>query len=252
MLEAFVRGRLYKTSRKPKKKKKSFTIKGFTRIKNKVNKILANSVNYIPKVIVKKRKEHSRDSYFRRYFYPKGRPLYKRTVLFKANRPVNCQAEETNLIELRPEIKRQEFYKLLNTKWGHYSYYKPLSERTFSFGRIYITYRRRNTFITINKLYQRHLSSRERVVFKTSCGLIDYKGPKRTTLHAKLEVAKKASAFLTKNHFTSVDIVFCSGIARIFKRVIRALNEKEIYVRYLIISRRRSHGFLRKKKKRRL
>jgi hypothetical protein len=142
--------------------------------------------------------------------------------LFNPNLPLNYQVENTILMNLRHNLKRQEANRLLNTQWGFHSYYKPLSERAFSFGRIYITYRRKNIFITINKLYEDYLNTIERVAFKTSCGVIGYKGPKRATLHAKIEVAKNVSSYLTNQEFSSVDIIFPSGIGRVFKRIMHA------------------------------
>lgn len=124
--------------------------------------------------------------------------------------------------------------------------------RTFSFGRVYLTHRRRNTFITITKVFDPLSYSSERIIFKSSCGLLEYTGPKRATYHAKLQVAKAAGIFMGKQELTTVDIIFPSRIGRLFTRIVRALNEHQIYVRYLIVPKRRAHGLTRFKKERRL
>jgi len=251
MVHAFIRGRTYYTVIKRRKKLHKPTTRRIAKFKRRIRAKIRRSYYVIRPKRLKRRKSLS-ESYFRRYIFPKGRPLYKRTISFNANLSVNYQAENTILMRLRRDLKRQEVNKMLNKQWGFKSLFKPLSKRFFSFGRVYLTHRRRNSFITINRVTEDTLNIQERVVFKSSCGLLEYIGPKRSTFHARLSVAKSASSFLAEQQFTSVDIIFPSGIGRVFTRLIRALNEEQIYVRYLIVPKRRAHGLNRKKKIRRL
>lgn len=251
MFEKFIRGRNYFTRNKRRLKEKKPTLRRFARLNKRIQRRIVRSYFNFRRVIRKRRRNLS-DSYFRRYIFPKRKSLYKRTIALNTNHPIDYQEEITLLSRLRKDLKRQEINRMLNSKMSFMSSYKPLSMRAFSFGCIYLTHRRRNTFITISKKFESLIAPTERVVFKTSCGLSEHKGPKRATFHARLHTAKTASTFLTEQEFTSVDIIFSSGIGRVFTRLIRALNEKQIYVRYLIVPKRKPHGSVRKKKQKRL
>jgi len=220
-------------------------------LKKKILKKIARS--YIkPRPKSSERKKSLGRSYFRRYFFPRGHVLYKRTVAFNPYRKLNYQVENTILMNLSQDLKNQEINKMLNARWLLRSSYKPLSERSFSFGKVYLTHRRRNLFITISTLFEDSIQTGERVIYKGSCGLLAYRGPKRATLHAKTGVLKVASSFLSKKEFTFVDLVFSSGVSRMFLRVLKGLFNYSLYVRYMIIPKRRAHGLSRRKKKRRL
>jgi hypothetical protein len=252
LLQTFIKGRSYFTINQRNIKEKTLTINRIAKLKNKTKQSLTRSIHQKKRQHFSKRKKHLSESYFRRYIFPKGRPLFKRTIAFNPNLAIDHQVENTIFTNLKQDLKRQEINKMLNTQWSFRSYTIPLSERSFSFGRVYLTYRRRNTFITINKIVEDYLSTKERVVFKSSCGLLEYVGPKRSTFHARVSVAKTASTYLAEQQFTSVDIIFPSGIGRVFTRLIRAMNEQQIHVRYLILTKRKAHGLSRRKKQRRL
>nr|ADZ99050.1 ribosomal protein S11 [Physarum polycephalum] len=251
MLKTFVRGRLYRTKIKRRRKYKKPTFIRIAKLRRKFKAKIKRSFG-IKKTKRRKRKRYLSESYFRRYIFPKGRPLYKRTIRFNADLPIYYQEENSILMKLRRDLRRQEVNRMLNKQFKSDIIFTPLSERFFFFGRIYLTHRRRNTFITISTIAEDKLNLDERVFFKSSCGLLEYKGPKRSTLHARLEVAKACGSFVAQAAFSSVDIIFPSGVGRVFTRLVRALVERQIYVRYLIIPKRRSHGLTRKKKVRRL
>jgi hypothetical protein len=88
-------------------------------------------------------------------------------------------------------------------------------------------------------------------MFKSSCGILGYLGPKRETLHARGEVTKAAGAYLANVGFTSIDIIFPSRIGRFFRRLVKGLIENIIYVRYIIVRKRKPHGLMRRKKMKR-
>ena len=221
----------------------------------------------------KKRKKNLHRSYFHRYIYRRKKKLkkkklkkrskrkkkitpykrlFKRTILFNPSQKLDYEQENAYLLKIRDDLSRKEMHRMLSRIKGlYYSSFKPLSQRFFLFGKIYLKYRRRNTFINVNTLYKVYRSTHERVVYKTSCGLIGFSGPKKATDYAKLGVAKKISAFLAKYEFTTIDIIFPAGIQRFFSRLVRSINKEQIIVRYLVIKKRKTHGFTRRKKKRR-
>jgi|BogFormECP04_OM1_1039644.scaffolds.fasta_scaffold00012_8 hypothetical protein len=252
MLKTFIRGCNYFTTKKRLVRRKKPTTRGcFRTTKNIFKRRLKRSLYALKsksKVVVR-RKKYLSASYFRRYLFEKKSFLYKRTIGNNCYHIFDYQEEINNLIKLRHDLSRQERNKMLNTQMIFRSSFKPLYQRVFSFGRVYLTHRRRNTFITINQISEYLFRPVERVIFKSSCGLLDYKGPKRGTHYARIAVAKRASNFMAQQQLTSVDLIFPSRISRFFTRILSALNQNQIYVRYMIVPKRRAHGLTRQKKK---
>lgn len=190
-------------------------------------------------------------SYFSRYLKGYYKRRYRRTAAIGYRLASKHQEEEPLFLRLKKDIRfyvRKERFKKPR---GFISSYKPLNKRVFSLGRIYITYRRRNTFITIYQVSFNNKNEDQRVVFKATAGVVGYKGPKKRTRHARECVAKAAGSFLANNQFTSIDILLTSGIGRVYTFFIRNLFQDTIYVRHIYITRRRSHGYTRLKKAKR-
>lgn len=256
----FIRNRFYFSLRKRRFKRRKIknVIKGLSRIKRKIKRKLYKSC-YTFKRRPKKRRKALKISFFRRYIFVKKRTLYRRTIGLNIYRRLDDEAENKILMNLRYDIKRYERKRMLNNHISSKINYKLLSARYFHFGRVYLTHCRRNTFLTISKIQKRfsrrskkRLKNREQVIFKSSCGHQGYIGPKRSTYHARLGVAKAGGNFLAYHEFSSLDIIFPSGVGKIFYRLVKDLCKTHYYVRYFISRKKRSHGHTRKRKLRRL
>jgi hypothetical protein len=124
-----------------------------------------------------------------------------------------------------------------------------LRKRSLNYGRLHITHRRRNTFASYSQgdfedpFYNRILS-------KASCGHF-YRGIKKPTRHARETVLKTIGSFVGKERTSTLDIFLTSGSGKIYKYLLRAFRIEPVYIRYLLVTRRRSHGFTRARKPRR-
>lgn len=92
---------------------------------------------------------------------------------------------------------------------------------------------------------------RQEVVFKSSVGQTGYIGPKRNSILGTKRVGKACSHFLRRNKFTGYDLLFTRDFSRRYNFFIRGLLHARFWVRRIVISRHRSHGFTRRKKPRR-
>ena len=203
--------------------------------------------NYTKRIKKKCRKK----SYFRKYYRKSGRKhrRYKKILRRKTVPRFRFFQEYTTFTKLKESLSRYEFNRMLYAPKKYKDYTaKPLSQRFFSFGRVYLTHRRRNTFAVIKQYI---LNKGERLIWKISCGTNGYEGPKRKTVYARRETIKEASIITAQFEITTIDLIFPSRIGRIFRHLLRALKENLIYVRYIIVPKRRAHGIVRKKKHRR-
>jgi len=254
----FVRSRGYYLVHNDDVKVKRKNINRIPLLKERIQRSFRKSL-YVGKhkTIKDKIKKSLKKSYFSRYLKKRTEIPFLRTHGFDQNLFPDGVEESRLLYKLRRGLKRYELNKMLNTPFMlNRKIYTPLSERSFYFGRVYLTLRRRNTFVTINtvnqQMFRYYHKTYEHVRYKVSCGLLGYAGPKRRTFHARMEVVKSAASFLGDNNFTSVDMIFPSGIKRFLRRFVRVLCESHLYVRYLICPKMKSHGFTRKKKLKRL
>jgi len=257
MFLTFIRGRHYYTSRQRKFKYKKPIIRRIAKISKRISRSLRSSFNRLSTRKIKhrakyrKRRNILRKSYLRRYILPRKKSFKKRTLAFNPGLPLDYQEEDKVFNKLRHNIRRYELNRMLTKKWGHRSYFQLLAKRPTFFGRVYISHRLRNTFVTINNIVEKGYGPHERVMFKSSCGLLGYVGPKRETPHARAEVTKSAGAYLTNVGLTSIDIIFPSRIERLFRRLVRGLLMNIIYVRYIIVRKRKPHGLMRRRKMKR-
>ena len=272
MLNNFLRGRLYNLINTSQKKEKldprsirPKTIKLSSRIsriksaiKNAVKKsnLFLGSRRRLKTLSIHKPRRYlkcSKRSFAKRFLFPIKRPLYKKARFFNARLPVDFQEENTLFIDLKGDMKKQEFFFQLNNRWKkNVNKFTLLSYRAFLFGRVYVSNKRRNTFITITKAIEDSKKLLEKVAYKSSCGLQSFTGPKRKTYHARLSVAEAARDFLAEKEYTSIDIIFSSGKNRILRKLYKILKKKHIAIRYLVAPKRRAHGITRRKKPRRL
>lgn len=90
-----------------------------------------------------------------------------------------------------------------------------------------------------------------RVLFKSSVGLTGYRGPKRSSNLGKQRVIRACSNFLRKKTFTAIDIRFPRKITKYYSFLFRTLLRTKFWVRRIIFSKYRSHGFFRLRKAKR-
>jgi ribosomal protein S11 len=174
-------------------------------------------------------------SYYYRFILKKNKIVSKRTLGLNTTQEFNYQEE-------------RDVYNVFQEKFRNNKVKRFARQQNFTFGKIYIAHRRRNTFITI---FKSTTNDSNHLVFKASVGLTGFVGPKRSTNHGKERVSKLASSFLKAQKYTSVDLVFTNGIGRWFSFTIRGLFHYPIELRHMYIPKRRSHGFTRRKKARR-
>jgi len=174
-------------------------------------------------------------SYYYRFVLKKHKIIGKRTLGLNTT-------QEFNYLEER-DVYNTFQEKFRNTRAKRFD-----RQQNFTFGKIYIAHRRRNTFITI---FKNLANGTNQLAFKASVGLTGFVGPKRSTNHGKERVSKLASSFLKAQKYTSVDLIFTNGIGRWFSFTIRGLFHYPIELRHMYIPKRRSHGFTRRKKARR-
>ena len=203
----------------------------------------------------KRRKKTRKKSYFRKYFWDNRRRYrryrhrrYKKILRRKTVPRFRFFQEYRIFTKLRRNLERYEWKRSLYAPKKRKDYQKPLSQRFFSFGRVYLTHRRRNTFAVIKQCI---LNKGERLIWKISCGTNGYEGPKRKTNYARRETIKETSIITAQLGLTSIDLIFPARIGRVFTHILRALKDNLIYVRYIIVPKRRAHGVVRKKKPRR-
>jgi len=223
---------LKKTSTRIRKTYKS----NISKIKRRIGRRLNNAV------LVKKIRRSRllrKNTYFYRYIRRKRSRIAKKTLNLLKRLSPSYQDEVNNFETVLQKMRSWKNRKGFKITSGDFS--------PFCFGTVYITHRRRNTFITIFK----HTEDGKQVVFKSTSGLNGFLGPKRPTKHGRESVSKMASAYLKSNMFTSVDIVFTKSIGRFFTYLLRGLLMYHVFVRHMYITKRRSHGFTRLKKVRR-
>jgi len=256
------------------KNKKTTTIRAtnIKQIRRKLKKRLRKSTGILKKN--KSARNLYRNSYFKRYlrrrYYLRRHPsrqlqpnrrrrsrLYYRTYSFQIHKSgkydeydehdeeiftFNKLKQDIQFYESNPFRKRRFIYKGLA---------KPLYLRDFSLGRIYITSRRRNTFMTIEEIIQTRSHLEGRIIFKATGSTAGYKGPKKRTRHARHAVSQVIGAFIHEKGISTVDFVFIRFIRYRMMSYVRNFIKTPLFLRHIIVKNRRSHGFTRRKKAKR-
>jgi len=114
-------------------------------------------------------------SYFRRYRLRRRRRLFKRTRYLPKYQAYNYHGEMLIFSNLQKDIAFYERNPFRAKRFRYPGLSKPLHKRVFSLGRVFITTRRRNTFITIEELTERDAVFNNRVIYKTRVVLLDIK-----------------------------------------------------------------------------
>lgn len=212
---------------------KKINITSVSKIKNRIRNRIRNAVTTVK--LGKSKRNLYKYSYFYRQFHSYNDFIYRRTMALRKTQHFDyLKAERTHL-----KMNEKRAYRLRRRR----------RLIRFSYGIVYVTHRRRNTFITIFKLSPQ---GNKRILYKTSVGLVGYNGPKRKTMLGKEHVAKIANSFLYRKRFTTVDLVFTTKIGRWFGSLIRCLIPRFLYLRRIYIPRKRSHGYMRLRKQKRL
>jgi len=214
------------------------------------NKVISSKTKNIRKSISRpfefikypKRRNLVRKSYFYRFILRQNKSVSLRTILRRSGRPFNYQREERQFISAESRHRRNKKYTRLDS-------------RPFKFGIIYFRRTRRNFFSAVyhveNVSFLERNTTKKTLHFKTSVGTLGFTGPKRSSNQGKELVAKVTSAFLLRNKYTSVDLVIPKQAGRWFSFLIRGFFTRSIWLRRIVVPKRRGHGFCRKRKAKR-
>lgn len=241
-MKILLKGQIYRKSNKQVKRYKRISFLPY--LKRRITRRLERQFN--PAIRQKRRRNLFQRSYFKKFIL-RRRPR-KRFFLRISRRIRKENDEKTLFIRLNNSFRKAELKRMRKTLFRKTHYFLPLSKRSFSYGKLHITNRRRNTFCTYshgdieNRLKQS-------VRFKASCGMY-YQGPKKITRFSRETVLRNVAFFVGNDRASHLDI-FLRGHGRIYKHLLKAFRIEPIYIRYLFITRRRSHGFTRAKKLRR-
>lgn len=190
-----------------------------------------------------------RISYGNRFLIKKRRKLYKKTIGASSNRMLTTTEEfellaakhKSILREQRRHFFREKFSKVVQRS-------KPLSKRAAKAAKIYITYKRKNVFVTIAYVTGENYIRNTEVVAKMSCGGIGYRNKKKTTDFAAEQTIKAGGNFLNMNKVTSIDIIFTSNIPYKTRKVMSKIIQSPLYVRSISFNKNRPHSYVRKRK----
>jgi ribosomal protein S11 len=232
-----------------KKKKKKKIIR--KRVQRAIKKKLRV---YHHKVVLKGYKPNiATNSYAKRFLIKVKRKLFYKTLGITETRNLNSEEEFTLYNKALPYMTKADKRayrkrKLFKTNTS----YQWLSRRRLKLGRINITHALRNTFVVISNISGNDFTQGSLVVAKFSCGSIGYRGPKKDTRYAREQTVKAAGNYISYNQYTAVDVTYNTHTSFWNKRGIRTLLTNTIFVRFFSILYKRSHGFIRKQKGRRV
>lgn len=252
-----------KSIKRFKKRRKTNVTKMRRRIYRRIRR------SFITKKRRRVRRNLLRKSYFYRYILRRYRRVYNRTIGLLLCQPLYYQDEQKAFEQLQQRLRMRRPRQRIR-----YKRQRTLrTKRIFAYGTVYVSYRKRNLFITVFKMIPIQYTQKVRLrlssqsntftryklmhrldkkqVFKCTGALQGYTGPKRNTKLGRESVAKATSAFIFNSQFTCVDLIFNKHIGRLFTFIIRGLFLYPIFLRHIYISKRRSHGFTRLKKIRR-
>lgn len=177
----------------------------------------------------------------------RNQPIF--TKKLKKERKFLLKARES-LLKTKKYLYRKQFPKIKGKKNKNFNffYYNNMDRIPFKFniGRIVITYLLNNTFINI------HNSKKMLKVF--SAGKLGFRGPKRSTPYSRQVVARKAINFVAKTKLNILDIFLNSNYNRWYYFIFKEISKPKVkpyYIRYLVVSNSRAHGFIRDRKHRR-
>jgi len=215
-----------------------------------VNKVISSKTKKITKSLSGTHKFHKyakrrnliKKSYFYRFILRKNKGVSLRTILRRSGRPFKYQRE-------------RDLFVSSEYKYQRYKRSSSFNLRPFKFGIIYFRRTRRNFFSAVYTVertsFRINNAIKKTLHFKTSVGALGFCGPKRSTNQGKELVAKATGTFLIVNKYTSVDLVLPNKIGRWFSFLIRGLFTKTIWLRRVVVPKRRGHGYSRKRKQKR-
>jgi len=194
-----------------------------------------------------------KSSYNYRFLRTRARILYNKTIK-QQHRYIVENIEEIYSSYLKAnmyKIEKREKNKRFLT--GMYSALIPMAYRLYSYTKVYITHCVKNTFVTIFRGQKGEILNQFNmaVLNKFSCGLLGYKGPKKSTVFARKEVIKEAGNFLGGQMTTLLTVIFTSKVSRWNRKSVRNLCPNLSYVLTVYINYKRAHGRMKLKNKRR-
>jgi hypothetical protein len=219
--------------------------------KNYIGKPIVQNTNF--KYFKNLKPNKIRKSFNNRFLMPIQRFLYLRTVL-QSELDLNEDLADFEksyydyLENHMPGIERREIYKKsLN---GFTMNLVSMSNRLFSYTKAFVSHCVSNSFVTLFRGRIRD-TYYMKVLAKVSCGLIGYKGPKKSTVFARKGVIKQAGFILANKMTSLLDVVFTSKVSRWNRKSVRDLCPNLSYVLNIYITYTRSHGYTKHKNKRR-
>jgi hypothetical protein len=187
------------------------------------------------------------------FIKPKKRLLYFKTIK-QQERYFGENVEflfenylENNMFRVERREKRRRF------RTGIFTSIVPMAFRARTFTRVFITHCVKNTFVTIYRGMKDDFVNKYKMMVagKFSCGLLGYKGPKKSTVFARKEVIKESGLFLAGLLTTLMTVVFTSKVNRWNRKSVRNLAPDLAYIVNIKIKSVRSHGKQKYKNRRR-
>lgn len=225
------------------------------RIKFKTKTLKEKMIDMAQNKLKKQRIKPNRikSSYNYRFLRTRARVLYYKTIKQQHRNSIeNLEEIFSSYLKMNMyKIEKREKNKRFRT--GMYSALIPMAYRLYSYTKVYITHCVKNTFVTIFRGQKGDILNQFNmaVLNKFSCGLIGYKGPKKSTVFARKEVIKEAGNFLGGQMTTLLTVIFTSKVSRWNRKSVRNLCPNLSYVLTVYINYKRAHGSMKHKNKRR-
>jgi ribosomal protein S11 len=91
-----------------------------------------------------------------------------------------------------------------------------------------------------------------KILGKISAGILGYKGRKKGTPFVRERLGNELADFAKRLEITFCNVLFFAKIGKIFRFILTGMAKKKITIRRIRIKNHHAHGFLRKRKKRRV
>lgn len=197
-----------------------------------------------------------KQSFFNRFLKSKSRNLYFKTIKQQNIRSLEILRDYFSRYVKKNMQRLERRIKFKRKITGNFSNFVPMAYRAYCYIKVFVTHKRKNTFITIfrgepdDETRINHF--KQKVINKFSCGVTGYKGPKKSTVFARKEVIKDAGNYLGSLMTTLVSIFFTTRVKRWNRKTIRNLCPNLSYILKIHINYKRSHGKKKYKNRRRI
>lgn len=219
------------------------------RLKQRVKRIIQRTTDYVVKRRLKR--NYHMKSYLKRFILK--RTFNKRFFfpIVGPKRPIHTISWEKRFNKIRYKIRKHERYLRYKFFYKPAPFYKPLSKRKLSFGSVNINLKRRNIFGTVFLKRTSKFRRQDRVIFRSTAGCVGYSGRKKKTRYAREKLCNTIADFMATKRISHIDISFRTGYGRMYRFLVKGIILHPIFVRYILIVKKRSHGFTRRRKAKR-